>query len=255
MATFDVTFFSKSLCRHTSFKVIIPNDPQGPVDEDKPLKTIFLLHGYTGNAGNWIPDDLISKYNIAIVMPNGENAFYLDSVSTGHKFCTFVGEELVSYVRKTFGIAKNSEDTYIMGMSMGGFGSIHTALSYPDTFSKVGAMSSALIVHKIVNMKPGDDDGMANYYYYRECFGELDKVIESNNNPETLVKNLQNEGKKLPEMYLCCGTEDFLIENNREFHQFLVDNSVEHVYLESKGSHDMVFWDEYTKKILEWMFN
>ena len=37
-------------------------------------------------------------------------------------------------------------------------------------------------------MKPGGQDGLANYEYYRECFGDLDKVLESDNNPEVLVK-------------------------------------------------------------------
>ncbi len=53
---------------------------------------------------------------------------------------------------------------------------------------------------------------------------------------------------------MCCGTEDFLLENNRGFHSFLSDRKVAHQYVESKGGHDMIFWNEYTEKILEWMF-
>ncbi len=218
------------------------------------MKTLFLLHGWTGDAGNWVPEYLAEKYNFAIVMQNSKNGFWLDGISTGHKFCTFIGEELVRYIRKTFGLAMSPEETCIMGLSMGGFGALHTALAYPDTFGKTAALSSALIVHEISGMKEGDKNDVANYEYYRECFGDLDKVLESENNPETLVKKLQAQGKKLPEIFMACGTEDFLLENNRQFHNFLNENGVPHTYMESAGGHDTKFWDEYAVKFTEMMF-
>ena len=53
---------------------------------------------------------------------------------------------------------------------------------------------------------------------------------------------------------MCCGTEDFLLENNREFHRFLEAENVEHVYEEDAGFHDMIFWDKYVKKFIPLMF-
>ena len=53
---------------------------------------------------------------------------------------------------------------------------------------------------------------------------------------------------------MCCGTEDFLLENNREFHSFLESENVEHVYEEDTGFHDMIFWDKYVKKFIPLMF-
>lgn len=235
--------------------MIIPNDFRVEVPENKgKMKTLFLLHGYTGDAGNWVPEYLAEKYNFAIVLPSGENAFWLDGISTGHKFGTFIGAELVNYIRRTFGLAESPDETYIMGLSMGGFGALHTALAYPDTFGKAAALSSALIIHDIAGMKEGDKNDKANYEYYRECFGDLDKVSESENNPEVLVKKLKAQGKKLPEIFMACGTEDFLLENNRHFHNFLNENDVKHTYIESAGGHDTKFWDEYAVKFTEMMF-
>ena len=48
--------------------------------------------------------------------------------------------------------------------------------------------------------------------------------------------------------------EDFLLEPNREFHRFLTDERIPHESHESKGQHDMVFWQEYIVKIVKWMF-
>ncbi len=254
MAYFRISYFSRALCRRTSFEMLIPNDPmQDGGMPEKPRKTLFLLHGYTGMAENWVPTELTEKYRFAIVMPTAENSFYLNGLCTGHRFQSLVGEELVDYVRTVFGLAQRPEDTFIAGMSMGGFGAIHTGLAYPDRFGKIGGLSSALIVHGIAGMKQGDENPVANYEYYRECFGDLDHVEESENNPEVLVRKLKKEGKKLPEMYLCCGTEDFLIENNREFHRFLEEEKVEHVYQEGPGVHNMKFWSEYIVKIVDWM--
>ena len=161
---------------------------------------------------------------------------------------------MVDYVRRTFGLAKSRENTCIAGMSMGGFGALHTALAYPDTFSKLAALSSALIVHGIARMKPDENNGMANGEYYRECFGDLETVEQRDVNPEVLARKLKAEGKKLPEIFMACGTEDFLLEPNRQMHRFLQDERIPHQYYESKGGHDMVFWSEYIVKAVEWMF-
>lgn len=255
MAYFTIRLFSNSLIRRTAFEMIIPNDVRNDIPESMgKMKTLFLLHGWTGDAWNWVPEYLAEKYNFAIVLPSGENSFWLDGISAGNKFCTFIGQELVDYIRRTFGLAMSHEETYIMGLSMGGFGALHTALAYPETFGKAAALSSALIVHDIAGIKEGYRDDKANYEYYRECFGDLDKVLESENNPETLVKKLKSQGKKLPEIFMACGTEDFLLENNRKFHDFLNENNVPHTYIESAGGHDMKFWDEYAVKFTEMMF-
>ena len=257
MAYFRIEYYSKALRRETSFEVMIPNDPREdaprPAD-DRPMKTLFLLHGYTGKAGNYVPDELPGQYGFAIVMPSAENSFYLNGLATGHAFQTMLGEELVDYVRNTFHLALRAEDTCIAGLSMGGFGALHTGLAYPDRFSKIGAMSSALIVHEVAQMKPGGGNAVANYEYYRECFGEPEELLESDKNPETLIRRLKAAGKKIPDIYLCCGTEDFLIENNREMHRFLEEEGVTHEYHEAPGIHDMVFWTEHIRKIVKWMF-
>lgn len=260
MATYDITLFLNSLRRQGSFKMVIPNDVRAdiPATEDpyhaRPMKTLFLLHGYTGMAGNWVPEELAMKYNFAIVMPSVENGFYLNGLSTGHEFENLVAVELVDYVRRTFGLAQTPEDTCIMGLSMGGFGALHTALAHPETFGKAAALSSALIVHGIAHMKPGEDNGVANYDYYHECFGDLETVEARDTNPEVLVKKLKAAGKALPGIFMCCGTEDFLIEPNREMHAFLESEGVAHEYYEGPGVHDMVFWSSWVPKAVEWMF-
>ena len=103
-------------------------------------------------------------------------------------------------------------------------------------------------------LKVGESNEVANYAYYTKCFGDLNTVKESVNNPEKQVKNLMEKNIPMPEIYMACGTEDFLLDKNREFHEFLEDSGVKHCYYESKGIHDGVFWNEYFRKSAEWLF-
>ena len=260
MSNIKVEFFSNSLVRPVAFEMFIPNDfrtdiprPHNPY-YDRPCKTVFVLHGYTGWGKGWDSMyELAVKYNFALVFPTGENAFYLDHASTAAKYGTFVGVELVEYIRKTFRLCSKKEETFISGLSMGGFGALHVGLSHPDTFGKIVALSSALIIHGIAGMKPGAENPIANYEYYHKVFGDLDKVVESDKNPEVLIKKLLEQGKELPELYVACGTEDFLLDNNRRFYEFLKANNVNVNYVEGSGGHDMNYWREYFAKGFEWL--
>ena len=262
MANFQIQYFSQALERKTIFQAAIPNDIRTDITrtpnahQKRPTKTLFILHGYNGMAENWVSEAMMEHYNVAVISASAENSFYLDAEATGHRFETMLAIELVDYVRKTFGLAMRPEDTYIAGISMGGFGAIHTGLAHPDRFSKIAALSSALIVHQIAGMTREDDrPGMlANYAYYAGCFGDLATVETRDTNPEVLIRKLKQEGKAIPEIYMCCGSEDFLIEPNREFHRFLTGEGVPHEYHESTGVHDGVFWAEYEPRALEWLF-
>lgn len=92
---------------------------------------------------------------------------------------------------------------------MGGFGAIHTGLCYPQTFGKMFGLSSALIIHDIEGMKPGESNGVADYDYYERIFGDLDHLDESMNNPEAVIRKRLKAGEKIQPIFMACGAEDF----------------------------------------------
>ena len=260
MSIIKVEMFSTSLVRPVMFEVFMPisfrPDSQAPPNPhyDRPCKTVFILHGYTGWGKGWDHIyELGMKYNLALVFPSTENSFYLNLDAAPFQYGTFVGVELVEYMQKTFNLCHKKEDTFISGLSMGGFGALHLGLSYPQTFGKIAALSSALIIYSIAGMKLGEDNPIANYAYYSNVFGDLDNLVESDKNPETLIKKLLEQGKDIPEIYMACGTEDFLIKQNRQFHKFLVDHKVAVNYVEGPGDHNMEYWNEYFEKGFVWM--
>lgn len=261
MSMIQVNFFATSLMRNVTYHMFLPNDLSEDMKKDnkhynRKMKTLYLLHGYCGNTLDWMlgsqAQELAGKYNLAVVMPSGENSFYLDAKGVGRAYGRFVGEELVEYTQRTFGLSNKPEDNFIGGLSMGGFGAIHTGLKYNHTFGKIIGLSSALIIHQVKNKEEGFKDAVADYDYYTSVFGDLSKLEESENNPEYLVKQLLKNKDVIPEIYMACGTEVFLYNNNTQFRDFLVDHNIALTYKESAGVHNWDFWNEYLEPSIQW---
>lgn len=260
MAIIEVNFISKCLMRTVTFNAIIPVDkfgPQAENTEQKPLKTLYLLHGIFGNYTDWVNGTRIQAWaeanDLAVIMPSGENRFYLDDEKSGELYGEFIGKELVEFTRKLFSLSDKREDTFIAGLSMGGYGAIRNGLKYAENFGCVIGLSAAL-VHD--TWKDADNSAPIFTFrrsYYEAVFGEYDKVKGSDKDPKALLLKLKEEGRPVPKMYLCCGTEDGLVTANRDFRDFLNENGVDLTYVEGPGKHDWVFWDTYIKKVLDWL--
>lgn len=260
MAIIEVNFISKCLMRTVTFNAIIPVDKFGPQAENaeqKPLKTLYLLHGIFGNYTDWVNGTRIQTWaeanDLAVIMPSGENRFYLDDEKSGELYGEFIGKELVEFTRKLFPLSDKREDTFIAGLSMGGYGAIRNGLKYAENFGCVIGLSAAL-VHD--TWKDADNSAPIFTFrrnYYETIFGEYDKVKGSDKDPKALLLKLKEEGRPVPKMYLCCGTEDGLVTANRDFRDFLNENGVDLTYVEGPGKHDWVFWDTYIKKVLDWL--
>ena len=164
-----------------------------------------------------------------------------------------MGQELPEFAEKTFGLDISRENTWIGGLSMGGFGALHTGLQFADRFSKIMALSSALIIHELPNMDPKQGNPTANYAYYNHVFGDLKTAPERSCNPEVLLRQLQEAGKPIPDIFMACGTEDFLYEPNCAFHRFLEECHVPHVYRTAPGVHNWKFWEANLEPAIRWM--
>ena len=260
MALIQCNFFSKSLMRTVPIQVVLPTDkmvfPGSPVPEDKPFKTLYLLHGIFGNDTDWVSGTRIQSWaqdrNLAVVMPSGDNSFYVDNERTSALYGTFIGKELVEFTRRSFPLSRKREDTFIGGLSMGGFGAIVNALQNPETFGAVCALSSALILERAESTLEYTDFLMTNRGYYESVFGDLAKLRGSKADYDYLAEQAAKAGLK-PKFYMACGTEDDLIAPNRVFRDHLLSLGYDVTWEEGPGVHDWYFWDTYILKALEWL--
>ena len=209
---------------------------------------LYLLHGAYGHFNDWLsktPDkmlvhNLADKYNIIIVMPEGETfSFYLDSpVNKGSQFETYITKEVVQKIDQTYRTVADKKGRVISGLSMGGHGAMYLSSKHPELYSAVGSMSGALDMGSIVT--PESKERVTKL---------LEPAFGPNGAPQEVyaahaVMNMVDKIKinKLPTI-IDCGVDDFLIETNRELHRRLVYAKVPHEYIERPGAHTWEYWE------------
>ena len=262
MAFLTVNFISKSLMRTVPVNVILPADklvfPGMPEPEQKPFKMLILLHGILGNYTDWLNGTRIQRWaeekDLCVVMPSGDNAFYVDLPQSGNYYGKFIGEELPAMMRKMFHISDRREDCYIAGLSMGGFGAMRNGLCYNDTFSAIAALSGAFILHE----PKSDDEEIGRMGIEKYCFGTMKEGWYSEKNPQYLADSLckrkaAGEAVNFPKIYMCCGTSDGLLEANYTVRDDLLEKGFDVTWEEGPGGHEWDFWDSYIRKILDWL--
>lgn len=260
MALIKVDFFSQSLMRTVSIQAIIPVDkllnPGQELPIQKPFKTLYLLHGIYGNDTDWLSGTRIERwaqdYHLAVIMPSGENKFYVDNEKSHEYYSHFIGEELIDITRRLFPLSHQREDTFIAGLSMGGYGAIINGLKYYQTFGYIAGLSSALILDMVTQSQDGENiPYMFKRSYLESVFGPIEKIKGSDKDYNALIKNIQP--KDVPQIYLACGTEDPLLKKNREYYQFLKEHQIPVIFKEGKGGHEWDFWDRYILDVLKWL--
>ena len=255
---------AKTLERTVPLTVILPTDkvtmPGMPEREPgKPYKTLYLLHGILGDDTDWLYGTRIARWaaekNLCVVMPSGENKFYVDQPWAGNCYGEFIGRELVEFTRKTFPLSAKREDTYIGGLSMGGYGAIRNGLKYSDTFGAIVGLSASHIVDEMLPIPdPSPRLPLDRIEWRQSVFGnDLKAALTSDLNPRYLVRRMLEENRTFPAIYLACGTEDFLFRNNQDFVNFLKENGVPVTFVAAPGNHEWDFWDRYIKEALDWL--
>ena len=261
MAFIQMNLLSKTLMRTVPVNVILPVDkmvfPGMPVREDKPYKTLYLLHGVFGNYTDWVCGSRIQRYaeenDLVVIMPSGDNAFYVDQPAGNNFYGEFVGRELVELTRKMFPLSHKREDTFIGGLSMGGFGALRNGLKYSDTFGYIVSLSGALHLEQMAARTEDAPFFLESKSYAEACFGDLSTVLESDKNPRWLVKQMKKAGKDLPKIYMACGEQDGLLPVNKDMAQFLEIQGADATFEIGLGNHEWDFWDAYIKKAIDWL--
>ena len=251
----------KSKCpqRRTSISVILPadnihflNDTEEIVP--KPYKTLYLLHGLYGSDDIFLANTSVQKFaednGIAIVIPCGDNSFYIDNEKSHAYYGEYVGCELLDITRNIFPLSDKREDTFIAGFSMGGYGAIRNGLKYYENFSKIGMISAALITDDIVNYTD-NNNVLKSRDFYESIFGDLKDVIGSDADPKYLINNCPD----IPDIFMACGIDDFLFEKNADFYRFLNENNINSTFIGDDGEHTWEFCDKYVKEFIKHCFD
>lgn len=98
MALLHISFFSKTLMRTIPLSVYLPSDAvdfNNQYLSEGPYKALVLLHGVLGSDQDWVNQTRILRYakekNLALIMPSGENHFYVDQPWNYTNYGEFIG--------------------------------------------------------------------------------------------------------------------------------------------------------------------
>jgi putative tributyrin esterase len=252
----EVKFHSEILDLRNTMYVLLPQRTMAERQGRRAPKyrVLYLLHGHSDDHTAWQRWTSIERYveglNLAVVMPFGYLSFYTDMVH-GPRYEQFIGEEVPAVVHDLFHLSSKREDTFIAGLSMGGYGAFKLALTHPERYAAAASLSGALDVRETVkgHTNPGDKVWQAEM---RNIFGDLNKVAGSPHDLFTLARKVSKLPVK-PRLYQCCGTEDFLYADNLLFRDAIQKLSFDYTYEEGPGEHTWNFWDRMIQNVLAWI--
>ena len=209
----------------------------------------------TGHFDNWTDKSKLAeyaaKYNYIIVTPEGDNGWYSDSatVPNGH-YETYITQELIPEIDKNFRTVADRNHRAVAGLSMGGYGSIKFGLKNAEMFALVGSFSGALGAAGWTEKEIGTKGFIAQSIHV--VYGAADSKTRQENDIFKIIREMPADKiKSLPFIYLDCGTEDFLINSNRDFVNLLLEKKVKHEFRQLPGAHNWKFWDAQVQEFLE----
>jgi S-formylglutathione hydrolase FrmB len=251
MALIDCKFYSEVLGMSSSMLVILPQGTATQIgmvgqsgSQSNGFRTLFLLHGLSDDETIWMRRTSIERYvaplGLAVVMPNAHRSYYTN-MAHGLRYWDFVSDELPRIARSFFPLSSRREDTYVAGLSMGGYGALKLALSRPEQFSHAAALSAVTSVPT-----PGMDPQTFDW-----VFGSRKRAESAECNLFRMAEAVAPSAR--PRLYQACGTEDFLYEQNVRLQGHLRQLGYDLTYEEGPGGHDWSYWDQIIKRALDWM--
>ncbi|MDF2611193.1 MAG: hypothetical protein K0R92_2667 [Lachnospiraceae bacterium] len=263
MAYFEVSFFSPTLNFNTEVNVIIPTPNSDEILNNKKsdylyhgakFQVLYLLHGAYGDYSDWMRLTSIEKYaqdkKLAVVMPSASNSFYQD-MYRGSNYLTYLTEELPQFIEGLFPISSKKENTFVAGLSMGGYGAAKLALSKPEKYGACASLSGAL---DLVGLKKDMDEGtLKGPFRWDAIFEKANEIEGSDADLFALIKKHKENQVEIPAMFITCGKEDFIYKMNCNAKNKFEELGVEFTYEEHPGIHDWDYWDTHIHRVLDWL--
>lgn len=254
MAHLRCDFFSESLSLSTTMTVLLPQRTSTQIgmtghQPPGPPPVLYLLHGLSDDDTIWLRRTSIERYvaplGLAVVMPQVHRSFYTDQASGG-RYWTFLSEELPELVGTFFNVSARRRDTFVAGLSMGGYGALKWALRQPERFAAAASLSGALHVHGLRTGRVRPEDPQL----FTRVFGD-EPVRDTTDDLWWLVARA--EPAVLPALWVGCGTEDSLYDDNELFVGACTEAGIDVTTSFTSGEHDWDLWDHEIREVLAWL--
>ena len=254
MAVVQCDFYSEALEMSTSITVLLPQETPSTNPTTQPAidyPTLFLLHGLSDDHTMWLRRTSMERYvaplGLAVIMPQVHRSYYTDEAH-GNRYWTFLSDELPTVAGRFFHLSGRREDTFVAGLSMGGYGAMKWALRQPDRFAAAASLSGAL--------------GLAQRLQQAETVGfDLrlwDRIFDKQPIADTAddVFWLLDKASSIPHvpaLYVTCGSEDALYSENLRFEAAARERDIAVTVDFGTGAHTWDYWDAKIRDVLDWL--
>jgi len=211
---------------------------------DVPL--VILLHGVYSSHWAWVRQagahrlaarlqDHGTLPPCVLAMPSdglwGDGSGYLRHHA--QDFERWIAFEVPAAVSQAVPSVTGASPLLIAGLSMGGFGALRIGATYPERFQAMSGLSS---ITDVSQMRA----------FVEEWMEDVCPTTASRSVADAMLRHRD----RLPAIRFDCGTEDSLLQANRDLHARLVEAEIAHTYEEFPGGHTWDYWATHLERTL-----
>lgn len=251
MALLTCDFFAETLELGTTMNVVLPQRTSAQVgvetsDVSSRPPVLYLLHGMSDDHSAWLRYTSIERYatqaGLAVVMPAVARSFYANEAH-GHRYWDFVSEELPSIVAEFLAVSTEPADTFVAGLSMGGYGALKLGLTHPDRYAAAASLSGALDLRGLLSGSDERDVWMRVF----------DGRLRDGDDLHALLDRGASSGRRIP-LWVGCGTEDEIVIPAQEPFVAAARESGWEVTTDFRpGLHEWGLWDAMIQDVIAWL--
>ncbi len=238
---------SRVLGTTVKYNVYLP-DGYGKTERHYPV--VYLLHGLSDDYTAWakkgnmqiVVDELVRSGEIkpmVIIMPNAggpdiHNTWNGYFNMPGWNYEDFFFGELMPAAEKKYGCGGSKGQRAVMGLSMGGGGSVVYSQKHPDMFSSCYAMSAWLDNNNEELKTPAQKDKL---YYVQMAVRENSALDFMDKADAATLDKLRTVA-----WFIDCGDDDFLLHLNYGLHMKMKAAKVHSELRVRDGVHNWEYW-------------
>lgn len=234
--------------------LILPENYQLKSKPLEEFKLLYLLHGLSDDGSAWSRytnvEILARDYDLMVVMPSAGRSLYTD-MDNGQKYFSYLTEELPNFLTSVFHMNTARENTFIAGLSMGGFGTLKAAFMRPDLYFAAGSFSGLTSLSAVFSPEEKLRDPQL-MHEFELIFGGFEHVPGSADDSAVWLQRYAANPAAFPRFYAACGLQDDLLPLNRYFAQAAQAVGLPLTYIEEDGKHNWYFWNKFLPRFLDW---
>lgn len=253
---------SEVLDREMGYSVYLPESYN---TSTRTYPILYLLHGMTGDHNDWITVGEVHRIagkaiakgdapEMIIIMPDGlYDAFYINNYDGSVNWEDFFHEEFIPEVESRYRISDRGTPRAIAGLSMGGYGAMYHGVKYKEKFSAVYAMSAAFL--EVEPLQDGEEKSDWDREFHQKTWGPDNEEGYPENYKEHSIQEMflamdpidpsqggMDQEAPLPKIYIDCGDDDFLFEENTNLANILKSKNVPFEFRIRDGAHTWDYW-------------